>query len=207
MNPVPPTPAPRRHVWRWVLLAAGICLTPFVVLAVVALSFLTLERNAAVLRNHVMEATDAGWHTKVQVSVGGLTLGAVRQGLRFVHCPNIDDARLALASVRRASVGVYERTTGGGWSREQLLDDTDRAMQKRGWVRLVGVADQQDTVLIYVPQDLKEDGPIDLCLATVTGREMVVVSTSVDADKLAELVARHAADGFKGHGRLAKLQF
>jgi hypothetical protein len=208
MTPVPPTPTPRRHVWRWVLLGAGICLTPFVVIAVAAVSFLTLERNASVLRNQVMDATDAGWSTKVQVSVGGLTLGALRQGLRFVHNKDMAEARLALGSVRHASVGVYERTSAGtSWSREQLFNDTDRVMQKRGWVRLVGVADQKDTVLIYVPQDMKDDEPIDLCLATVSGKEMVVVSTSIDATKLAELVELHSGGDIKNHLHFAKFQF
>ena len=110
MNPPTqtPAPAPRRHVWRWVFLAAGICLTPFVILGAVALSFISLDRNAATLRNRVMDATDSGWHTKVQLSVGGVTLGAARQVLRFIHAPDIDEARLALSAVHRASVGVYE---------------------------------------------------------------------------------------------------
>lgn len=199
MNPAPPTPAPRRHIWRWVLIGAGLCLTPFLVLACVALSYLTLDRNAAVLRGHVMDATDARWSTKVQLSVGTLTLGAIRHGLLFVHAKEMDDARLALAAVRHASVGVYERTSGAtSWSREQLFSETDRAMQKRGWSRMVGVVDGKETVLIYAPQDLSADGPVDLCLAVVSGKELVVVSTSVEVDKLAALVERHAgADGLK----------
>jgi len=207
MNPTAPSPAPRRKVWRWVLLGLGLCLAPIVALAIVAASYISLDRDAAVLRKHVMAATNADWHTKVQVSIGSTTIGAIRSGLWFVHDKDIGDARQALAAIGHASVGVYERSSGATyWSPEQLFADTDRAMQKRGWSRLVGVADKKDTVLIYVPTDMKGDGPVDVCLAVVTGRELVVASTSVDANELSDLVARHAGDEVKGHLRFAKLR-
>ncbi len=208
MNTDPQPPAPRRHVWRWVLLGVGICLTPFVLLVIAAISFLTLDSDAAMLRKHVMAATDAGWHTRVQMSVGGITLGALRQGLHFVHAKNIEEARLALRAVRHASVGVYERTSGpADWSHLQLFADTDQAMGRRGWTRLVGVADNKDTVLIYVPQDMATDGPVDMCMAVVNGRELVVVSTSVDASVLGELVKQHIDHDGTGHLHFAKFKF
>ena len=211
MNPQTPAPSastPRRHVWRWVFLGLGICLTPFVILAIGAASFLTLDRDAAVLRQHVMAATDNGWSTKVQLSLGRIALGAVRTGLAFVHNKDIDDARLALAAGRHASVGVYERTPGrADWSRQQLFADADKAMQKRNWTRLVGVADKKDTVLIYVPQDIDPDDPVEICLAVVNDKELVVVSTCVDASILAELAAKHSGDDLKSHLRLAKFSF
>ena len=208
MNPTPQTSAPRRHIWRWVLIGAGICLTPFVLLGLVVASFLTLDRDAAVLCKQVMAATNAGWHTKVQLSIGGVTLGAVRTGLLLAHGKDIADARLALAAVRHASVGVYEREGGAAdWSREQLFVETDRTMAKRGWARLVGVADHKDTVLVYAPESFTEDGPVNLCVAVVNGKELVVVSTSVDATKLGELAAKHAPGDVREHLRLAKLRF
>ena len=208
MTPAPSaTPAPRRHVWRWVLLGVGICLTPFLLLGIAAVSYLTLDRDVRVLRQHVMVATDANWSTKVQMSVGRLTLGAIGQGLRLVHRPNIDEARLALRAVRHASVGVYERTSGpADCSQERLLVETDRAMQKRGWTRLVGVADKQESVLVYVQDDLDENEPIELCVAVVNGKEMVVASTIIDAAALGELVAKHASADIKSRLHFAKLK-
>jgi hypothetical protein len=208
MNPTPQSPAPRRHVWRWVLLGVGLCLTPVLILGAIALSYLTLDRDVRVLRHHVMAATDAGWKTKIQMSVGRATLGTVRQGLRFVHHKDMDDALLALKAVKHASVGVYERTSGGtDWSREQLFVDTDRAMQKRGWTRLVGVADKKETVLVYVQDNLDEDEPIEICVAVVSGKEMVVASTTIDAEALGELVAKHTGDDVKGRLRFAKFKY
>lgn len=207
MNPTASSPAPRRKLWRWVLLGLGLCLAPIAVLAIVVASYITLDRDAAVLRQHVMAATKADWSTKVQMSIGSTTLGAIRSGLCFVHDKNVTDAKQALAAIGHASVGVYERSSGAtDWSRDQLFVGTDRAMQKRGWSRLVGVVDKQDTVLVYVPQDMKDDGPVDICVAVVSSKELVVASTSVDAGQLTDLVARHSAGTMKGHLRFAKLR-
>ena len=204
----PPLIAPRRRpVWRWVLVAAGLCLAPFVLLGAIALSYLTLDSDVRTLRKHVMAATDAQWHTKVQMSVGRTTLGAIGQGLRFVDHKDMDDARLALRAVKHASVGVYERTSGeANWSREKLFADTDRAMQRRGWTRLVGVAERKETVLIYVQDEFKDDEPLEICLAVVDDREMVVVSTCVDPRVVGELVERHAGEEMKKHFRFAKFR-
>lgn len=192
MNSTPTVPpAPRRRIWPWVL---GICLTPFVVLALAVASFVTLDSDARTLRRHVMSATNADWDTKVQVSVGSATLGTVRTGLLFVDQPEVDEARLALKAVRSASVGVYElaATSDEDWSPTQILRKTDEAMQGRGWTRLVGVADGKETVMVYTADDIDENEPIDICVAVVNGREMVVVSATVDPDAIGALVERHA---------------
>lgn len=192
----PPT-APRRRIWPWVL---GLCLAPFVILGVAVASYITLDRDASVLRRHVMKATHADWNTKVQCSVGRITIGAVRSGLFFVRKPEVADARLALAAVKHASVGVYElRRSGGEWSREQLFVETDRAMKERGWTRLVGVSDRNgaEAVLVYTPEDIDDDEPIDICVAVVNDRELVIASTTVDPTTLGELVGRHTPEHIK----------
>ncbi len=210
MNPATPPASPaRRHVGRWIALGLVLLLSPFVVLGVGAISMLTLDSDAAVLRREVMAATDANWHTKVQLDIGGITLGAVRTGLRFVHHEHMDEARLALHAVRSASVGVYERDSNeAGWSRAQLFTRTDEMMKQRGWTRLVGVADGRETVLIYTSDVSGTDSRIGLCLAVVDGQELVVVSTKVDAGVLAELAAKHMPkDGLREKLRTVKLNF
>ena len=67
------------------MLGLGLCLAPWLVLAAVVASYLTLDSDVAVLRKQVMAATDAGWSTRVQMSVGRTTLGAIGTGLGFVH--------------------------------------------------------------------------------------------------------------------------
>ncbi len=205
----PPAVSPRRHFWRWVLLRVGLCLTPFVALALVAVSYVTLDHDEAVLRREVMAATDANWHTKVQVSVGWATLGLVRTGLRFIQAEHMDEARLALKAVRSASVGVYEsnvRNTNIGSS--QHLQKTDLLMQRRGWTRLVGAVDGDQTVLIYTSNDIGDSSRIDLCVAVVNGRELVIVSTKVDAGALMKLAEMKMPEGgFRAKLRQVKLNF
>lgn len=210
MNPTTPsTLQPRRRVGWWIALGLGLLVAPLVVLGIGAISMLTLDRDAAFLRREVMAASDAKWHTKVQMSVGWVTLGAVRTGLRFIQAEHIDEARQALKAVRSASVGVYEcRSDRDDLSLEQLFNRTDQAMKKRGWSRLVDVAEANQTVLIYTSDDIGSSSRIDLCLAVVDGNEMVVVSTNVDASALAELAERHIPkDGLRSKLKLAKLSF
>lgn len=190
-----PSAAPRRRrLWPWVL---GLVLTPFLVLAVAAASFLTLDRDAAALRRHVMAASGNEWDTKVQFSIGRLTLGCVRTGLLLVAHEDITDARLALAGVKSASVGVYERVgRAAELSRDGFFVATDRAMQKRGWTRLVGVAEKREAVLVYVP-DGASGRTLDVCVAVLDGKDLVVVSSTIDAEALAELVERKAGPEIK----------
>lgn len=201
--PTSPAAAPRRRrLWPWVL---GFCLAPFVVLGLAAVSYLTLDRDAAALRQHVMAASRSDWSTKVQVSVGRLTLGCVRTGLRFAECKDITDVRLALAGVKSASVGVYERQgPAGELSREAFFVATDTAMQKRGWTRLVGVAEKREAVLIYVPENAS-GRMIDVCLAVIDGKDLVVVSSTVDGDALAELVERKAGPELRRSLKISRL--
>jgi hypothetical protein len=210
MNPVTPPPvARRRSVGWWIALGTGLLLTPLVVLGFAAISVMTLDRDAAFLRREVMAATDTKWHTKVQVSAGWITLGAVRTGLQFIQAEHMDEARLAMKAVRRASVGVYESNVRiTNIARGQLFAQTDKMMRKRGWSRLVGVAENEQTVLVYTSDDIGGGRRIDLCVAVVDGQQMVVVSTNVDASVLADLAERHIPkDGLRGQLKHEKLSF
>jgi hypothetical protein len=199
--------APRRSYGRWVAAGLILLVSPMIILGVAAWSMLTLNRDAAALRREVMNATGSDWHTKVQMDVGTLTLGTARTVLSFVHHKNIEDARLALSAVRSASVGVYERKhADDDVSHEKLFTQTDAFMRDRGWTRLVGVADGRQNVLIYT-SDRGSDTRMDLCLAVIDGKELVVVSTRVDPEVLMKLVERHAPGDFKSKLKLSKLTF
>jgi hypothetical protein len=207
MNPTPATPTPaRRSYARWIIAGLVLLIAPIFLVAAGVLSLLTLDRDAALLRREVMTATGSDWHTKVQMNLGWGTLGTVRTILRFVEHKDIADARLALKAVRSASVGVYERTSyDDDADMSQMLVHTDKMMEKRGWSRLVGVVDGRQTVLIYTSDVAMSGDRIDLCLAVVDGRELVVVSTRVDAGTLGELVERHAPGGIREKLKFASL--
>jgi len=201
-----PVPTSRRRWWPWLTAILVLLVAPVVIVGVGVLSVITLDRDAALLRREVMGATNSDWHTKVQVSAGWVMLSAVRAGLHFVQHEHIDDARLALAAVRNASVGVYERDTQPvEVNLRELLARVDGVMIDRGWTRLVGVLDHGKTVLVYAANKSFSAAKLDVCVAVVDGPELVVVSTRVDAEALAKLVERHARDGYGGKLKLAKL--
>lgn len=155
-------------------------------------SCLSLDADAAALRQHMMRATSSPWKTKVQVSVGRLTLGGVRTGLGFVEHPDAEKARLALRAVRRASVGVYGRdTVERGVAFEQLRANTDRAMHRRGWSRIIALSDEGNVVLAYVPTNTGSGRTMEICLAVMKRRELVLVSAAVDADAIADFVQQY----------------
>lgn len=191
----------RRRKWPWIL---GLCLAPFVVLGATVCSFLLIDRDAVFLREQIMHHAGGKWDTKIQLNVGRFTVGAVRTGLAFVQNPNLADAKLALRAVKSASVGVYQSKMAENESdfRARLFTATDQGMRKRGWARIVGVADGDDVVLVYAPAADAAGDSMEVCVSVLNRRELVVVSATVDSAGLAELVQKHAGDSLNG-----KLQF
>lgn len=189
-----PSSTSRRRRWPWIL--AAILVTPCVAVALAAASYLSLNRDAAVLRREVMAATGADWQTKIQLSLGRATLWVARTCLACVPDTKMAEAQAALRVVRSVSVGVYRTAAPtSGWSREKLFAETDRTMQDRGWRRLVGVADRRESVLVYLPAD---SGDLQrICLAVVQGRELVVVSASLDPGAMADFVSQQLSHGHR----------
>lgn len=203
--PASPTSTPaRRSYSRWIIAGLLLLMAPVVIIGAGVWSVVTLSRDATVLRREVMTASGSEWSTRVQLDAGWFLLGSARTVLRFVQHENIDDARLALASVRHASVGVYERRgKHKDMNAAELMAQTDKEMAGRGWTRLVGVMNGKETVLVYVSDADREGDKLDLCISVVTDRELVVVSTRVEAGNLMKLVEKHAPEGFRS--KLAKL--
>jgi hypothetical protein len=194
MSTAAPPARPRRQIWPWVV---GIILTPFVVAGLTVLDVVRLHADAGRLRNELMAATGGGWEAKVQLTLDRPLLAAARAGLTFIHDVP-DEARLALRAVNSASVGVYQRTgRGGPTAAAAMWAAADRVMSRRGWVRVVGVADPAETVLIYVPAGRTDARPTRVCLAVCNRQELVIVAGSFEAEALAALVAQHTG------GRLA----
>jgi len=188
MNAPATASRPRHRIWPWIL---GLILTPFVMLGVLIAGAIHLNSDAAALRRQVMAATGNNWHTKVQFSVGPVLLGAARTGVAFIHAVP-PEVREVLRAVRSASVGVYARrgAMDGGGRRAELFAATDRMMARRGWTRIVGVADTGDIVLIYLPTQSEDLQPSRVCLAVCNDRELVVVAAGFEANALAGLIAR-----------------
>ena len=187
MNTHPPS-GRRRRVLLWSVVFLGLC---FLGAAHVVYSAVSLTRDAAALRGSVLTAMDGQAQTRVQVSVGPVFLGLARQLL-----PLIDDvpeeALCALRSVRSASVGVFELEqslpAGGDYVRS-----ADASMRNRGWTRVLAVRDGASTVLVYAPGKASRGAEMDLCLAVVEERNVVIVAASVRPSDLLPLISQRGA--------------
>jgi len=106
------------------------------------------------------------------------------------------EARQALAAVRSASIGVYERAyamilTAGA----VLVGRTVMAL--RGWKRSWGGGVRQDSA-DYLPADAEKAKPSQICLAVCDRRELVIVAAEIDADALANLATARSAGAVRG---------
>jgi hypothetical protein len=184
MNPTPASSVarpPAKRLWLRCLLAVLLLL--LVVVAVEVVSFFHLSSNTRALRNSLMKSSGVEWRQRIALNAGGLTLGAVRAGLSFVHLDA--GARAALQAVRGAEVGVYQLPSGARPpDRAAMLAAADAAMTARGWDRVVGVMDGRDLVAIYLPDNTTSARRMKCCLMVFDGHEMVVGSARADLEPL-----------------------
>jgi hypothetical protein len=179
---------PRRRVWPWILGGAVFCMAMAVASVV---SCFGLDRDAAALHRRVAAVFGDSLHRRVQLSVG---LPGVTAARMIVH--SIDDvppeARQALAAVKSASVGVYELDAAPeAAARARLLREADEAMNRRGWSRVVGVADGDDTVAVYADPEADADDSQRVCVLVCDHRNVVIVAARADPAPLVALAVAH----------------
>lgn len=186
MNPsASPASPPRRwkRILRWIgILTAG----SFAVLVSAAVYTFTLDGDARALRHSITDSLGAKIESTIEVHAGESLISATRLGLRWCHDVP-DQARVALAALRSASVGVYHVRKPSPAERADVLVRAQAAMQRNGWTRVVGVNDHDTTVLVYAPSVMRSSGTQRLCVAVIDDDKLIVVSARGDVAKLAEL--------------------
>jgi len=172
---------------RQTVLLLLLCLPLACILGVA--SYFYLSADAKALRGGVMSAVPGDWEKQFAVNVGGLTLSLVHAGSGFVNLP--PEARAALDAVHGAEVGVYKLLNGPqSIDRLAVLKAADREMAFRGWERIVGVAEPEQLVAIYLPRKGFSHGRVKCCLAVLEDRELVVVSARVNLERLMQLAEK-----------------
>ena len=118
----------------------------------------------------------------------------------MAFAPVPPQARLVVRAIQRAEVAVYQQETGGtNGSRSALLAAADQAMEARGWVRMVGVLEREQLVVVYTPKAASSTRHIKFCLAVLEPRQLVVVSAQGNLEPLIELAQTHARSQAGGH--------
>ena len=203
MQPILKRSVRPRRIIKWFFIAVVASFAPIIVLAIVAVNYLTLDRDARLLMAQMVDATDGECHTTIQFNLGQATVHAARFALGFVQDKKIRDLRKLLDSINQASVGVYQFvSTEENRSHKQLLTTTDQAMSTRGWSRIVGVVDKDDTVIIYGPNKASPGTKFKACIAVRSQGHLVVVLTQFDAVALVEIAENLANDRLLRHSHL-----
>lgn len=158
-----------------------------------------LSSDASVLRETVMTTVPGEWDKKVALRVGWLTTGLVRCGSRFFHMP--PEPRAAIEAVHGVEVGVYKlREEPRHFERGVILERADKAMTRRGWIRVVGVLQENQLVAVYLPRTGISSSRMRACVAVLDGRDLVVVAARGNLEPLMEIVEKHL--DHDAHGRL-----
>jgi hypothetical protein len=177
----------RASILAWLAALAGAAV--FVVLTVAAgvLSMLRPSPEVATLRDCVMASAEV--EREIEARVGPIVFGALRAGLNFVELE--PEVRPALGAVRGASVGVYR--VEPGLDRATLADAVDEAMTRRGWERVVGVLEGNETVLVYGPAKMPSTRDLRLSVLVLDGEQLVLASVRGNPEPIAKLLLNEAA--------------
>jgi len=184
-------PIQRRFRWRRIFF--GLFLLLFLGGGLLVWSFVPGGEVRA-MRRALDEAEAPPAKTKIAFGVGWPALGLARLVTAVADVEA--DARLALRSVRRADVSVkeLERELNRA-QRLTLLESVDRSLERKGWERIVGVLEEDETVGVYLSTKSTTADDLRLAILVLSGRELVSVAVRCDVEPLIELVGRHAARG------------
>jgi hypothetical protein len=156
-------------------------------------SYFYLGSATRALRNSVMETVPGTWDKTVAVSVGNLTLGAVRFGAQFFPLP--PEAKAALSAVHGAEVGLYQlEETPEPVPAAALFATADRRMKWRGWERVVGVAQGRQFVAVYVPRNFSSLERAACCVVVLNHQDLVVASVRGNLEPLLKIARQHLHD-------------
>jgi hypothetical protein len=155
-------------------------------------SYFRLSSSSRALRSAVMESVPGQWHKRLALNVGSLTLDVARFGLSFAPLP--PDAEAALQSIQRADVGIYrleKPTSPPDYS--TMVTTADKSMRRRGWERIVGVAQGSQFVAIYAPANTRLKD-LSCCVAVLNEHDLVIVSARGNISALLDLAQKHIHD-------------
>ena len=152
--------------------------------------YFRLSSPTQALRATVMESIPGHWQKRFAVHVGSITLGAARLVTHFVKLP--PEPKVALGALHAAEVGVYELADPpGSVNYANLFVDADKSMRRRGWERVVGVAEHNQFVAVYMPHKLRSAKSVACCVVVFNAHNLVVASAHGNLEPLLELAEQH----------------
>ena len=166
------------------------CLAWCVLCVVGVTGYFRLSSETAVLSSSLRKAVPGTWHKKIAVNVGGFTMAVVRHGVRFFRLE--PEPRAAVEALRGAEVGIYDlKQQKAGVPDASVLLATDNAMKARGWDRVVGVAEKEDLVAVYMPRKGLSARKMKCCVMVLHGTTLVVASARGNVEPLLAIARDH----------------
>jgi hypothetical protein len=198
-TPTPPKPPGFRFHAGYVIALAIPLLFALGVVGVTG--YFRLSSETAALRESLMGSVDGQWKKTIAVHLGWFTTGLVRAGSRLVKLD--PEPRAALDAVRGVEVGVYKVQDGAErQDHGAILAKADKAMTRRGWVRVVGVSHDRELVAIYMPRKGTSLRSMRCCLMVFNGRELVVASARGNLEPLWAIAEKHIELEMNRHSRV-----
>jgi hypothetical protein len=192
-------PTPSQLVKKWQRQGASVQTGYIVLLACFAwcvfcivgiTGYFRLSSETAALSASLRETVPGTWHKKIVVNIGGFTMAVVRHGLRFVQLEA--EPRAAIEALRGAEVGIYDfKQQNAGVPDASVLLATDKAMAARGWERIVGVAEKEDLVAVYMPRKGFSSRKMKCCVMVLHGATLVVASARGNVEPLLAIARDH----------------
>jgi len=137
-----------------------------------------------------MESVPGQWDKQFAVHVGWLTMGVVRWGSSFFKLP--PEPKAALEAVHGAEVGVYKlHDAARSFDYSAVFAAADKSMRRRGWERIVGVAQRGQFVAVYMPRDIHTFKRMGCCVVVLNDQNLVVASARGNLLPLFELATQH----------------
>ena len=170
----------------------------FALCVIGVIGFFRLGSESTALRESLMGSTEGQWKKTVAVHLGWFTTSLVRAGSRLVKLD--PEPRAALEAVRAVEVGVYRlRDASEREDHGAILAKADKAMARRGWLRVVGVSHDRNLVAIYMPRKGGSLRNLKCSLMVFNGRELVVASARGNLEPLWALAEKHLEPKLKRH--------
>lgn len=174
------TSAPSKRPWLWAMVAVS--LTPVVALAVLAAGVASCFRSGSevrALRRELAKVGGPDGRKQVSLSAGRVVLSAIRAGLSFA--PLEPEVRAALRAVRSVDLSVWDVACGiNGLESADFLAAADNALCARGWERVVGVMDGNQTVGVYLSTRNDASSRMNGCVVVLDGQQIVIACVRAD---------------------------
>ena len=146
------------------------------------------------LRDAALENGIAGAEEKIELALGRFTFAAANFGLSFVETEQIpQEARMLLGSVKGAEVSVYNFKKREG-DLSKVMADADRALEKRGCERLVGVVGGDRLVAVYIPKKMRSARDVRFSVLVLNNRDLVCVSARGDLRTIMDFAMAQAQE-------------